>query len=147
MFASEEYNEFVDSGFNDVFGFLLDGQNIALIPGTTAPIKIDNVNAGSNSGFFTDNTAGGANIQYDGFTTVLTANILGLAPGSHTIKLAIADVGDSFLDSAVFIQGSTFADIPTPTTIVPEPFTSVGTLIGANTAFRMRKRLKINNKL
>jgi hypothetical protein len=32
-------------------------------------------------------------------------------------------------------------------TAVPEPFTIVGTLIGAGTAFRMRKRLKATNKL
>jgi hypothetical protein len=32
------------------------------------------------------------------------------------------------------------------TTAVPEPFTIVGTLIGAGTAFRMRKRLKATNK-
>jgi hypothetical protein len=35
----------------------------------------------------------------------------------------------------------------TPTTAVPEPFTIVGTLIGASTAFRMRKRLKATNEL
>jgi hypothetical protein len=33
------------------------------------------------------------------------------------------------------------------TTSVPEPLTIVGTLIGASTAFRMRKRLKVTNKL
>ena len=32
-------------------------------------------------------------------------------------------------------------------TAVPEPFTIVGTLMGAATAFRMRKRLKVMNKL
>jgi hypothetical protein len=35
----------------------------------------------------------------------------------------------------------------TTSTAVPEPFTIVGTLIGASTAFRMRKRLKATNKL
>jgi hypothetical protein len=34
-----------------------------------------------------------------------------------------------------------------PSTAVPEPFTIVGTLIGAGTAYRMRKRLKATNKL
>jgi hypothetical protein len=32
-------------------------------------------------------------------------------------------------------------------TSVPEPFTIVGTLVGAGTALRMRKRLKVTNKL
>jgi hypothetical protein len=34
-----------------------------------------------------------------------------------------------------------------PSTNVPEPFTIVGTLIGSVAAFRMRKRLKVTNKL
>jgi hypothetical protein len=37
--------------------------------------------------------------------------------------------------------------IPGGGTNVPEPFTIVGTLIGAGTALRMRKRLKVTNKL
>jgi sugar lactone lactonase YvrE len=37
-------------------------------------------------------------------------------------------------------------DAPTPTA-VPEPFTVVGTLIGSAAAFRMKKRLKVINKL
>lgn len=55
-----------------------------------------------------------------------------------SLKLAIADVGDNSLDSAVFIAGSTFAATPTapvtppPTTSVPEPTTILGLLaIGA----------------
>jgi sugar lactone lactonase YvrE len=37
-------------------------------------------------------------------------------------------------------------DAPTPTA-VPEPFTVIGTLIGGTAALRMRKRLKVTNKL
>lgn len=118
-FGSEEYNEFVGTAFNDVFGFFLNGTNLALIPGTSTPVSINNVNNGSNSAFYVDNTTPTFNVQYDGFTKVLTAQLLGLAPGTHTIKLAIADAGDSILDSGVFIQGGTFSG--TPTNPVPEP--------------------------
>lgn len=116
-FGSEEYNEYVGSTYNDVFGFFLDGTNIALIPGTSTPVSINNVNNGVNSAYYNDNTAGTFNLQYDGFTDVFTATSLGLSPGTHHIKLAIADAGDYVLDSAVFIQGGTFSDQP-PT--VPE---------------------------
>ena len=51
-------------------------------------------------------------LQYDGFTTVFKAEAHGLAPGTHHIKLAIADTGDRNLDSAVFIEARWFAYAP-----------------------------------
>lgn len=124
VFASEEYNEFTNSPFNDVFAFFLDGENIALIPGTNIPVTINNVNGGnpfgldaSNEDLFNNNdlTDGGPfyPFEYDGFTQVFTAQALGLSPGTHTITLVIADASDQALDSAVFIQADSFSDTPT----------------------------------
>ena len=45
------------------------------------------------------------------------------------------------------ITGVDTATGPSNPTSVPEPFTIVGTLVGATAAFRMRKRLKVTNKL
>lgn len=120
VFASEEYNEFVNANVNDVFGFFLDGSNIALIPGTSTPVSIDTVNLGMNSTLFNDNEGSGFNIEYDGFTKVFTASFIGLTAGSHSIRLGIADGGDEVLDSTVFIQASSFSDsndIPEPSTL------------------------------
>ncbi|MBE9050197.1 PEP-CTERM sorting domain-containing protein [Nostocales cyanobacterium LEGE 11386] len=150
VFASEEYNEFVNSNFNDVFAFFLNGENIALIPGTTTPVSINNVNGGnplgvdaSNPAFYINNNTGAFNIEYDGFTTVFTAQATGLVAGStNRIKLAIADVGDSVLDSAVFIQASTFSGMPPQP--VPEPTTMLGLLafgaVGATTALKRKQQ-------
>ncbi|MFN9175919.1 MAG: PEP-CTERM sorting domain-containing protein [Synechocystis sp.] len=118
VFASEEYNEFTNSSFNDVFGFFLNGVNIANIPGSSTAVSINNVNGGnplgedaSNSAFFNNNDLddGGPffDIQYDGFTVVFSV-FAPVNPGENEIKLAIADAGDSALDSAVFISGGTF---------------------------------------
>lgn len=155
VFASEEYNEYVNSSYNDVFGFFLDGVNIALLPGTTTPVSINNVNGGNplgtnaqNPQFFINNdpSDGGPffNLQYDGFTKVFTASAKGLSAGKHTLKLAIADGGDSAYDSAVFIQGGTFSSVPT--TSVPEPTTILGILaFGIFGATSSLKRKQQNN--
>jgi hypothetical protein len=149
VFGSEEYPEFVNgvnaigASVNDQFKFFVDGENIALIPGTTTPISIDTVNPGLNSGFFRDNTTGTLNLQYDGFTTVLTARKTGLTIGTtYRLQLAVADLGDALYDSGVFLQtGSISANAATA---VPEPFTIIGSIIGGTAAFRMRKKLKSN---
>ncbi|MCA9228958.1 MAG: choice-of-anchor L domain-containing protein, partial [Planctomycetales bacterium] len=124
VFASEEYNEFANSTFNDVFAFFLDGVNIALIPGTTTPVTINNINGGNplgtnpmNPQLYNNNDpgdAGGflAEFGYDGFTDVLTATTLNLSPGVHTIRLVVSDVTDTAFDSAVFLQMGSFSDEP-----------------------------------
>lgn len=130
VFASEEYNEYTNSAFNDVFAFFLDNTNIALIPGTSTPVAINTVNGGNplgtgatNPQYYNNNDLNDGGpfyaIEYDGFTDVFTAQVLGLSAGTHTIRLAIADTSDSILDSGVFIQGGTFSDIETPTVPVP----------------------------
>ena len=55
IFASEEYKEYVGSKFNDVFAFFVDGQNIALVPGSTDPVAINSINQNKNSGLYFDN--------------------------------------------------------------------------------------------
>ncbi len=117
VFASEEYNEFVGFGVNDVFAFFLDGENVALLP-NDSPVSIDTVNLSSNSDLFIDNTSGIFNIEYDGFTTLFEVSALDLTPGTHNMSFAIADGGDADLDSGVFIQAGSFSNTPSA---VPEP--------------------------
>lgn len=130
VFASEEYNEYTNSSFNDVFGFFVDGTNIALLPNSNIPISINNVNGGnpygvgaSNPGYFNNNDLSDGGpfyaFSYDGFTDVFTVSALGLSAGVHTIKLAIADVGDTSLDSGVFIKAGSFSQV-NPHTGVPD---------------------------
>lgn len=114
IFASEEYIEYVDQGVSDIFGFFISGpgiageQNVALVPGTSLPVSIDNVNHKRNSSFFRLNTPGEKTIQADGLTTILTAQLKLIPCKTYTIKLAIADVGDDLLDSYVFIESGSF---------------------------------------
>lgn len=59
-FGSEEYLEYVDSKYNDVFGFFIDGPgldhvNLAVLPGTEEPITVNNINHKKNRKFYHDN--------------------------------------------------------------------------------------------
>lgn len=111
VFMSEEYNEWVNSGFNDVFAFYISGpgivgqENLAVIPGTTTPVTINSINNGSFWQFYNDNTGGAVNIEFDGFTTLMTAQKSGLTPCQvYTLSLRIADGSDDALDSGVLLQ-------------------------------------------
>lgn len=60
VFASEEYPEYVGSRYNDVFAFIIDGDkihrlNLAVIPKTTLPVTVNNINAKENKEFYIDN--------------------------------------------------------------------------------------------
>jgi hypothetical protein len=114
VFASEEYNEFVDSPYNDVFGFFVNGVNCARIG--AEPISVNTVNAGHNGSSFIDNTSGARQIEFDGLTVVLTCTAQVTPNVPNHVKLAIADVSDPVWDAAVFIAagGITSGGPPVP---------------------------------
>ncbi|NNE29292.1 MAG: hypothetical protein HKN16_06630, partial [Saprospiraceae bacterium] len=122
-FASEEYCEWVNSGFNDVFGFFIsgpglsggftnDGVNIAVLPSGQS-ITINTVNNTLNSGLFVPSSSScGAtpnpDISFDGFTVPLGVFSEVQVCETYHIRLLIGDAGDSIFDSAVFLGGETF---------------------------------------
>ncbi len=138
-FASEEYCEYVNTNFNDVFGFFISGpgiagtQNLAVIPMSNIPITINTINHTVNSGFYVPNTPAGLDncenggvcnclppqtvatgqatqeLQYDGFTRKMIAVANVIPCSTYHIKLAIADVGDGVWDSAVFLKAGSFS--------------------------------------
>ena len=120
IFGSEEYLEWVNTQYNDVFAFFLTGPNpgpgpnylntnIALIPGTPTPVSINNVNNVANNAYYINNGAGGTPnvnqaIQFDGYTVAMAATAQVTACQTYHIKLAIADAIDTALDSGVFLE-------------------------------------------
>lgn len=113
VFSSEEYNEYVNTGYNDVFGFFLNGQNIALVPGSNDYVSIDTINGQNNSSYYINNDlddgVGLVNTEMDGLTTVMyiTAQV-NKGQGNH-MKLAVADTGDHVYDTNVFIKSGSFS--------------------------------------
>lgn len=123
VFSSEEYNEFVNSTFNDVFAFYVNSVNCAEIGGE--PITINTINNGnpfgslpnSNPGLYINNDCndGGCphNTEMDGFTTVLNCGAAVTPNVANTLKLAIADASDPIYDANVFIEGGSLTTMPT----------------------------------
>jgi gliding motility-associated-like protein len=124
VFGSDEYPEFSPSTFNDAFGFFLWGPNpigpaynatnLAVIPGTSTPVTINNVGPGAtqNPSFYTNNVGGaayGTAIQYDGTTVVLTSSAKLTCGETYHIKLCISNVGDQAYDSGVFLEANSFS--------------------------------------
>ncbi len=133
VFASEEYNEYVGSEFNDVFGFFLSGPgiegnvNLAVLPDGQTPITVNSINLRKNPAFYRDNSfehwvaTRPKNyydkvtlyqlLEFDGLTTVLVAKHEVIPYQVYHIKIAIADVADEFLDSGVFLEAASFSSI------------------------------------
>ena len=122
VFASDEYEEFVFQ-YNDVFAFFVNGQNVALIPQTSTPVSINNVNDGStsvfgvppvNPQFYINNdiqifATPPIDTEMDGLTVVLAATAKVNSGVSNHIKLAIADALDDLYDSNVFVKAGSLS--------------------------------------
>ena len=129
VFGSEEYITWVNSSFNDVFGFFISGpgiegpfsapegfeggsMNIAIVPESDPglPITVSSVNHILNTAYYIDNFENGQiGEPLNGQTTVFTAEALGLQIGeTYHIRLAIADGSDMALASAIFLEAGSF---------------------------------------
>ncbi len=133
VFASEEYCEFVGSIFNDNFGFFVSGPgingsfnnnaiNVATLPGTGEYVSINTINHDSNAASYVSNELEQDTdecnipfnasfldlIEYDGFTTPLSATIDVIPCETYHIRLVIGDIGDDKLDSAIFLESKSF---------------------------------------
>jgi hypothetical protein len=99
VFGSEEFPEWVNTSFNDVYGVYLNGQQVAF-DNNGNPITI-------NGPFFASSevvVAPATETEYDGSTGVLQtkAPLVGGSTG-NVLQIVICDAGDHVFDSGVFI--------------------------------------------
>lgn len=123
VFGSEEYPEFANDDYNDIFAFLISGpgivgdpglggaKNIAVIPSTQQPVQINSINSTVNWPYYRLNPKDAPALQYDGLTSdslgkkkSLTARASVIPCNTYHLKLAIADRFDGVYDSGVFIS-------------------------------------------
>ncbi len=138
VFASEEYNEYANQEFNDVFAFFVNGENCAVTDSGQA-VSVNTINGGNpddgsapvRPDLYRDNTDGTLNVQPDGLTVVLVCNV-GVRPNEvNTMRIAIADGSDDQWDSWVLLaaQGITTEapTVPLPASLaVAQPSARVG---------------------
>ncbi|MEM9318057.1 MAG: Hint domain-containing protein [Pseudomonadota bacterium] len=108
-FASEEYPEFVGSIYNDLVGIWVNGTYV------NSPIydntQINDLNENENETLYIDNTGGTFNSEMDGLTVTLSV-VIPVNPGAvNSLKIGIADVGDSSYDSSVLIAANSIQGI------------------------------------
>mgnify|MGYP002152235466 CR=1 FL=1 len=122
IFASEEYreNEPTTCQFSDAFAFLIRPvggtyQNLALVPGTNTPVQVTTVRPeipgacdALNEEYFGQFNDLVSPINFNGQTTILTAETDVTAGQAYEIKLVIADETNFRFDSAVFIEANSF---------------------------------------
>lgn len=124
IFASEEYQGTAPCRYSDGFAFLLkvagssdDYQNLALIPGTSTPVKVTSVHpdisGGSGCSAQNEEYFGSYNgtihpINFNGQTVVMTAKANVIPGTTYHIKLVIADEENIRYDSAIFLGGGSF---------------------------------------
>ena len=121
IMASEEYDQGTfECNFSDIFGFFLTSEdgvttNLAVLPDSDTPILVTNIHpdngvcGAANPEYFGGYvTEGESPIAYDGYTRAFTAQSEVIPGQTYHIKLAVADAGDSALDTAVFLEGGSF---------------------------------------
>jgi gliding motility-associated-like protein len=128
VFSSDEYLTYVNSVFNDIFGFFVAGPgisgpysapagfpngstNLALVPGTASPITISTIHPGLNAQYYLDNN-GGSTHAMNGFTTPIPITFNVQCGETYHFKFAVADCQDNFLSTAVFLQDGSFTSPP-----------------------------------
>lgn len=126
VFSSEEYLQYINTGFNDAFGFYLSGtnptggvydnENLALVPGTTDPISISSIYVdptetptSRNGQYFKGNPNG---YVFNGSTIPIEIRFNVVCGETYHFRFAIADINDDRFDSGVFLEGGSFQSTP-----------------------------------
>ena len=127
VFGSDEYLTFVNTQYNDAFGFFLSGPgitgpfssppgfpggsvNIAFVPGSDPelPITISSVNNVTNSAYYINNPGGASGACLNGYTVPFTAEWPVECGETYHIRLVIADGSDTALESIVVLEEGSF---------------------------------------
>lgn len=123
VFASEEYTTYINTQFNDAFGFFVSGPgitgpfsspagfpngsiNLANVPGTTDPITISTIHPGLNPSYYIGTPTGHS---FNGFTVPIEISFEVICGETYHFKFAVTDCQDNYLDTGVFLEAGSFS--------------------------------------
>lgn len=117
-FFSEEYDEFINSGFNDAFIAQLNSWAVSIDPASQMISAPGNFAAGAGDVISVDGAGPSAmtleqaaGSTYDGATLPLIARIPVVPGSTNSLYLTIFDQGDGILDSAAFVDNLRFENL------------------------------------
>ncbi len=102
VFSSDEFPEFANSSYQDFVGVWVNGVQVEMAVGSANP---GNLVGGINQNLYVDNTNDDYNTEMDGFTVTMTLNFPVTVGVVNSIRIGIADVGDTNYDSNLLIAG------------------------------------------
>lgn len=117
VFGSEEYNEWVDTVYNDHIRVLVGGSNCALTADGNE-VSINTVNNGSNSFLYTDNDPSDLGspapfgTQMDGFTAKVSCRFTVTPLVPVNVVIGMSDDGDASFDSWTFFKAQSLRSEP-----------------------------------
>lgn len=104
VISSEEYPEYINSIYNDVIGVWVNGVQATVSIGDGSA-SVGNINGSNTQNLYVDNSNDQYNTEMDGFTITLTFVAPVNAGVVNTLKIGVADVGDSNYDTNLLIAG------------------------------------------
>ena len=149
VFASDEWNSYPCTQFNDVFGFFVAGPgitgtynspvgfpnaaNVAFVPGTTIPITISSIthptatgscNSAHNSQYYLTGNSGGSTLNAN--TTVIQIEFPVQLCQTYNFTMAIGNANDQALQSAVYMQANSFGGTTPFNAIIEPTYNTIG---------------------
>ena len=121
-----------------------EGQNIAQLPNGNGQVSINNVNVLTNTEYYIQNGSGYDTpynsseeyIQYDGFTTKLSAEATIQAGTIYHLTIAIADAGDGSWDSGIFLEQNSLSASIQSLPNITKNLIKIIDLMGRETSFK-----------
>lgn len=149
VFASDEWDTYPCSSFNDVFGFFVAGpgitgtfnaptgfanaENYAVVPNTNIPITISSINSPTSPGSCNQSynsqyyTAGNTSGMTLNAKTVVMEIVFAVQPcQTYSFTMAIANGEDASLQSAVFMEANSFGSYSSFNANIVHSYTQLG---------------------